>query len=148
MSIKLESVKSRKTSLQKIRENRAGLNKHRDILLSRVPNIGDWAKFRPDTIEIIDLAYLTAKTGHEFALLRGKNQDILLHGKSFRCEFDDILSEMLISGKLRLEAHSHPEEILIPSPDDRQTLSIINQERSIIISAVTGQTIEFTKNQF
>ena len=42
-----------------------------------------------------DLAYLTAKTGHEFAILRGKREDILFHGTDRRCIFEGVLEELL-----------------------------------------------------
>lgn len=148
MNIRLSSGKSRRVSLRRIKEKKSGLSQRRNKLLSRVPNIDDWAKFKVGTIKNIDLAYLTAKTGHEFALLRGKTIDVLFHGEKGKCEFDEVLSEMLISKKLRLEAHSHPEEIPVPSRDDRNTLERIGQNKSIIVSAVTGQETVFTRNQF
>jgi len=79
--VQLDSSKSTQTSLQAIREGNAGLNAHRQTMLDRVPEIGDFASFRYESLELIDLAYLTARTGHEFAILRGKDVDILFHGE-------------------------------------------------------------------
>ena len=60
------------------------------------------------------------------------------------CDFDDVLVDMLYSGKLRLVCHSHPgEEYPQPSKDDVETLIIIGQTTSIIISGITGIEVEF-----
>lgn len=82
MDITLSSTRSMQTSLQAIRSGKAGLDGHRQSMLNRVPEIGDWASFKYEFIMLKDLAYLTAKTGDEFALLRGKKEDILFHGDS------------------------------------------------------------------
>jgi len=67
----LESTKSIQISLETIRSGDAGLNAHRQMMLGRTPETGDWARFALNSLELIDLAYLSAKTGHEFAILRG-----------------------------------------------------------------------------
>ena len=48
---------------------KAGLNKHRQSLLDKVPEQNQWARFEFGSLEMEDLAYLTAKTGHEFTIL-------------------------------------------------------------------------------
>ena len=73
----LSSTRSTQTSLEAVRSGKAGLNPHRQRMLERVPEQGDWARFDLDSIELKDLAYLSAKSGDEFALLRGKREDIL-----------------------------------------------------------------------
>lgn len=140
----LSSTKSTRTSLESIRSGEGGLNEKRRAILERVPNTSDWAKFAKDSICNKDLAYLSAAVGHEFALLRGKNEDILFHGSQLKCNFDDVLAEMLYDGKLRLICHSHPgEEYPVPSDDDRDTLILIGQSSSSIISGLTGIEVTF-----
>lgn len=96
-----------------------------------------------------DLAYLTAKTGHEFAILRGKSEDILFHGKATRCTFDDVLAEMLLSGRLRIFGHSHPgEEAPVPSNEDREILKKIGQTKSHLIAARSGLEIVFSQDRY
>lgn len=115
----------------------------------RVPSSGDWARFPLNHLTMKDLAYLTAKTGHEFAILRGKTEDILFHGENLRCAFDDILVEMLLTKRLRIYGHSHPgEDIPVPSPQDRETLKQIAQAESKLISGRTGLEITFTLEIF
>lgn len=106
-------------------------------------------EFERESIEIKDLAYLSALTRHEFALLRSKSNDILFHGNSNGCTFTDDLETLLKCGKMELIAHSHPDiEKIIPSSKDRRFLKEIGQEKSIIISWYTGQQVEFYADEF
>ena len=46
-------------------------------------------------------------------------------------------------------AHTHPDYNFIePSTDDRDFLKYIGQQKSIIISYITGYEMEFTSNIF
>ena len=147
--IQLSSSKSLQISLEDVKRGRAGLNKHRQSLLERVPKTGDWAKFAADSISMKDIAFLTAKTGDEFAILKGKKADILFHGSKNSCLFDGVLCDMLVGGQVRLYGHSHPaERVPAASSADRNTLSLIGQKKSRIISAITGREIEFTDWEF
>lgn len=147
----LASEESTRISLESIRNGIAGLNKHRINLLNRVPEPNDWSRFSLNTINNKDLAYLSAETGDEFALLRGKEEDILFHGTHGNCaiEKDEILMELLKSHKLQLECHSHPDhERIIPSKEDRDFLKYIGQKESKIISSYSGKEITFTSDRF
>lgn len=145
----LDSSRSTQISLEAIREGNAGLSAHRQVMLNRVPEVGDSATFRYGTLELIDLAYLTAMTGHEFAILRGKDIDILFHGDSFHCEFQETLVEMMMAHKLEILRHSHPgEDDPVPSPGDRQALKRIGQKKSVIVSGRTGRMKEFGQSPF
>ena len=147
--IRLESTESMKNSLEAIRKGQAGLSERRKKLLSRVPYSGDWVSLQNRSITTKDIAYLSAATQHEFALLRGKKEDIIFHGTTYHCEFAGELFDMLKSGKLCLVAHTHPDSRnIIPSAADRKFLKIIGQEKSVIISYITGMQKEFTSNVF
>ena len=148
-SIVLASTHSRMLSLQEIRNGNAGLNAHRQSMLDRVPEIGDWAAFRLNSLELIDLAYLSAKTGHEFAILRGKNEDILFHGTAKSCNFLETLYSLLLTHKVTILGHSHPgEPIPYPSQDDRDALNKIGQKKSYVVSGMTGIIVEFTADRY
>ncbi len=148
-SIILDSSRSTQISLESIREGNAGLNSHRQVMLNRVPETGDSATFRHESLELIDLAYLTAKTGHEFAILRGKDVDILFHGDSTHCEFQETLVDMMLAHKLEILGHSHPgEDEPIPSPGDRIALKRIGQNKSVVVSGRTGRMKEFGQSPF
>lgn len=100
-------------------------------------------------IAIIDIAYLAAKTGDEFALLRGKSKDIVFHGVQYHCHIDGELLDLLKTKKLRLIAHTHPDHgEVYPSNDDRDFLTYIGQKTSKIISSITGIEHTFAANPF
>lgn len=147
----LASEESMRKSLESIRHGDDKLSKRRASILSKVRERDTYEHFPLDFIEYIDLAYLSAATGDEFALLRGKREDILYHGTRFNCHIEDhdLLIDALKSHKLRLEIHSHPDvEKITPSFDDRNFLKAIGQRKSKIISSYTGQIREFTDNEF
>ncbi len=147
----LASEESTRISLEFIRERKNGLNQHRQALLNRCPCQNSWISLRPNSIEEKDLAYLSAATGDEFALLKGKNEDILFHGTPLHCHIEqsDLLMELLNSHKVRLEIHTHPDrERIIPSADDRAFIASFGQSKSKIISSYTGKIIEFHADQF
>ena len=145
----LSSTNSMRVSLDALRGGEAGLSAVRQAMLDRVPKSEDWAAFAVGKVEIKDLAYLSAYTQHEFALLRGKNHDILFHGTRHHCTFTDELMTLLEGHKLELVAHSHGDyPMVVPSPDDRRFLKRIGQERSSIISHITGEISSFSQNMF
>ena len=145
----LSSTASTKLSLEAIRNGDAGLTDKRLNLLKRAPNSNDWAAFKKDSITIKDLAYLSAATKHEFALLRGKRRDILFHGIERHCNFDDALIELLKRKKYKLIAHTHPDYgNVTASAADRAFLRMIGQKDSLIISYITGEEVKFSSNYF
>ena len=65
LSAPISSEESTRISLQSIREQRDGLNRHRQSILNRVPERETWCSFPLKTIEDKDLAYLSAATGDD-----------------------------------------------------------------------------------
>ena len=147
--IQLSSSASMRKSLEAIRNGEAGLTERRKNILNRIPKPNDWAAFERGSVSTKDIAYLSAATSHEFALLRGKKKDIVFHGIERHCYFNDDLLELLKTGKLRLIAHTHPDyEDIRPSADDRSFLQHINQEESVIVSYITGNEKSFSAYYF
>ncbi len=145
----LSSSASFRISLESIRNGEHGLNEARRKLLQRVPETGDWALYPRDSISIKDLAYISAKVRHEFALLRGKRKDILFHGSAGRCDLGEELIDLLRTRKYRLVAHTHPDyDRIVPSEKDRAFLKYINQDSSIIVSYITGEQETFYQGMF
>lgn len=148
-NIQLSSTSSMRISLKAIYDGEAGLNERRKQILSRVPNSDNWATFEYNSISVKDIAYLSAATHHEFALLRGKSKDILFHGVGCHCNIIGEMLELLKQRKLRLIAHTHPDyDEIIPSKDDRLFLKQIGQQESIIISYITGKELTFSASLF
>lgn len=140
----IASSKSTQISLAGIRIGRYALSAQRQNLLSRVKNTGDYVSLPLNTLEIIDLAYLSAATGDEFAILRSKRNDVLFHGSKLHCDFLGDIAEGLKTHRYELVAHSHPgEEFPSASIDDKFFLREIGQQNSKIISGRTGVIIDF-----
>ena len=142
----LASTRSTIVSLDMVRLGKAGLDDHRQSVLNRVSKQYSWAILGKETLTMIDLAYLTAKTGDEFAILSGKRDDILFHGDKLNCDFEKVteLKEMLIMHKYEIFGHSHPREpIPVASLDDKRVLRTLNQKTSRLISGMTGMCVVF-----
>lgn len=147
--IRLSSDQSYIVSLESVRNGEAGLNERRRNLLARVPESGDWSNFEKNSLTTKDIAFLSAYTNHEFAILRGKHIDVLFHGVEGHCIFNDDIVELLKIGKLELVAHTHPDyDKIVPSTDDRKFLKQIGQKSSVIVSYITGKELVFTQNIF
>lgn len=147
----LGSTESTRRSLESVRQGCDGLNRHRQALLNRVPDKDTYASFPVNSIEDKDLAYLSAATGDEFALLRGKKVDVLYHGPPLHCHIENSeeLMWLLESHKLVLEVHSHPDfDRISPSFDDRNFLRAIGQKESRIISSYTAEIITFSADWY
>ena len=145
----LLSSNSMRVSLEAVRAGKAGLDSRRKAILSKVSRTGEWCMFEAGSLDIKDLAYFTAKTGDEFALLRGKHTDILFHGNARSCTFVDELKEGLLKRKFRIVGHSHPgEPVPVPSEGDRDVLRRIGQKSSCVISGMTGICTDFGQNPF
>ena len=148
-SLNLASNRSTRVSLAGVRIGRYSLNERRQKLLSRVPKSGDYVSVVLNSLELMDLAYLSAKTGDEFAILRGKQEDILFHGTPLGCTFVGVLEDDIRAHRLELVGHSHPgEEEPEPSLEDRAFLLEIGQHRSSVISARTGRVTDYTADPF
>ena len=145
----LSSAESFRVSLEAVRTGRAGLNEHRKKILKRVPEPGDWARFPRESISLKDIAYLSAAEHHEFALLRGRQEDILFHGVALHCYLNEELITLLKEHKFELVAHTHPDwDRITPSQNDRSFLKGIGQKNSMIISSITGQMLTFGSSLF
>lgn len=101
-----------------------------------------------ETEKVHDLAYLSAATGHEFALFRGKKEDILCHGTIYSCDPQKKLEKEILKRGYEWVAHSHIDfGKLVASKDDRETLKVLGQYKSIIIGP-TGKEIIFYQSEF
>jgi SPP1 gp7 family putative phage head morphogenesis protein len=142
------STKSYKRSLQDIARGKAGLDKRRQNILSRLPNSGDYHRFEREYLYTRDLAYLSAATGNEFALFRSKHEDILIRGDKRTCNIVGELGDEIIERKYEWIAHSHVDGgNLAASLADMETLKLLGQLHSIIVG-LDGEEVEFYQSPF
>lgn len=139
---------SYKRSLADIAVGKAGLDKRRQNILSRMPNSGDYYKTEKNTVTKRDIAYLSAATGNEFALFRSKNNDIVIRGTRHACDIIGELGEEILKKKYEWVVHSHVDRgNLTASTADRETLIRLGQRKSSIVG-IDGEEIEFYQSLF
>ena len=143
------SSASFKRSLQEISEGKAGLDKRRQNMLNRLPESGSYHRYERESIQVRDLAYLSAATDNEFALFRSKTEDIIIRGDKSSCDMiPKALEQEIIDRHYEWVAHSHVDKgALKPSPEDRKTLSNIGQKKSKLIG-LDGTEMEYTVSVF
>jgi len=100
-----------KVLIEALQKNEIGLNDARRKMLARTPEPNDWAAFTY-RIETEELIWIAAATGDSFALFRGEDIDILLHGQNDSCNVSGLLLDMLGRQKLRLVAKCSPGELV------------------------------------
>lgn len=142
------SPQSYRRSLKQIAEGKAGLSKRRKNILARIQNTGEYHRYKREEISTRDLAYLSAATGHEFALFRSKREDILIRGNSRACDIAGELGEEILNKHYKWVAHSHVDGgFLTASLADRETLRKLGQKSSIIVG-INGEEREFFQSEF
>ena len=100
-----------KVLIEALQQNEIGLNDYRRKMLDRTPEPNDWAAFTY-RIEPEELIWAAAATGDSFALLRGEDIDVLLHGQNDSCNVSGLLLDMLGRQKLHLVAKCCPGELV------------------------------------
>lgn len=142
------STESYRRSLREIVAGSAGLDKRRRNMLGRLKETGAHHRFARDSISTRDLAYLSAATGHEFALFRSKHEDILVRGDSRTCNVAGSLGDEILEKRYTWVAHSHVDGgRLVASIADRETLRMLGQKSSIIVG-IDGEEAEFYQSLF
>lgn len=142
------SSESYRRSLLEIAAGKAGLDKRRSNILGRLKEPGAYHRFERDSISTRDIAYLSAATGHEFALFRSKHEDILVRGDSRSCDIVGSLGDEILSKRYIWVAHSHVDGgMLVASIADRETLRLLGQKSSIIVG-IDGEEAEFYQSIF
>ena len=98
-------------------------------------------------VNMSDLAALTAKTGHEFAMFTRKQERLIIRGNSVKVNITiDDAKELAKSG-YRWSGHTHPGDslnCLMPSGGDKLVLMQFPQSSSVIYNS-KGQFATFDK---
>lgn len=144
------SQQSFKKSLLAISKGEAGLDARRTNILKKINKSNTYCRLEKDSISDRDMAYLSAACGDELALFRSKLEDVLLRGTYNECvstSFDKKLIVELQSGKFEWVSHTHTDGTLMASDGDRETLKLLRQKRSKIITT-DGKTKYFSQSVF
>lgn len=142
------STKSYKRSLLEIAAGKAGLDKRRKNILAQIRKPGEYHRYSQGEISIRDLSYLSAATGHEFALFRSKREDILVRGDSKSCNIVGEIGEEILNKHYKWIAHSHVDGgVLAASIADRKTLERLHQASSVIVG-IDGEETTFHQSLF
>ena len=142
------STASFQKSLKSILNGTGGLDKRRTSIANKLPETGSYCRLERGSISNRDMAYISASMRNELALFRSKSEDLLLRGDTRSCNPSDEIANEILSGKYEWVSHTHVDGTLMASLADRNTLVSLKQKKSLIISAITGETQSFTQSQF
>ncbi len=134
-----EIVISRSTPAE-IYHGYGALSKRQSELLRKLPNYKSSVIIKKSDVTVNDLAALTAKTGHEFAMFTLGSRRLIIRGNNSKVVPDPSLLEKIKAENWKWSAHVHPgttELVLNASgvPGDKGMLNYLNQERSLILNS-------------
>ena len=110
-------------------------------ILDKLPGYGSSEVFKKRDVSMIDLAALTANTGHEFAMFTRSAERLVIRGNAKRVPLNESNLIKLRDDGYRWSGHTHPGSQLVDlesSDGDKETLRIFNQANSVIYNA-TGK---------
>lgn len=123
------------------------LNNRQSHLLEQLPGFDSRIIVPKKAVNMADLAALTAKTGHEFAMFtKGRNR-LIIRGGTRSVNVNIQLAAQLAEQGYRWSGHTHPgidELCLIPSEGDMAILREFKQPESVIYNA-KGNYLRFEK---
>ena len=128
-----------------IQHYNAELNNNQRLILDNLPEYDSQYIFPKDSVSMIDLAALTAKTGDEFAMFTRGSQRLVIRGNSVSVNVNvDKAKEMAENG-YKWSGHTHPGvdfNCLMASSGDIDVLKAFRQEYSVIYNSL-GQYLIF-----
>ena len=123
------------------------LNNRQQALLERLPEYDSRVEVGKHEVNMADLAALTAKTGHEFAMFTRKQKRLIIRGDAVKVNISLDDAKALASDGYRWSGHTHPGEsfnCLMPSGGDKAVLEQFPQKTSVIYNS-KGQYATFEK---
>ncbi|MBQ4466094.1 MAG: hypothetical protein II916_09055 [Oscillospiraceae bacterium] len=123
------------------------LNNRQQALLEHLPEYDSRVKVRKREVNMADLAALTAKTGHEFAMFTRKQERLIIRGNAVKVNISLDDAKALASDGYRWSGHTHPGDTLnclMPSGGDKAVLEQFPQKTSVIYNS-KGQYATFEK---
>lgn len=123
------------------------LNNRQQALLEQLPEYDSRVKVGKREVNMADLAALTAKTGHEFAMFTRKQERLIIRGNAVKVNISLDDAKALASDGYRWSGHTHPGDTLnclMPSGGDKAVLEQFPQKTSVIYNS-KGQYATFEK---
>jgi hypothetical protein len=141
-----QSIEIRASSLAEIAYGCGDLSKRQLSLLERLPKRGSEIMLHKSSVNMIDLAALTAKSGAEFAVFTLGAQRIIIRGDKKGVYIGDNRLAKIKAQGWKWSAHTHPgtTDIVLNAsgfPGDRQVLLELNQERSLILNSAGRKNV-------
>ena len=116
----------------------AELNNRQKQLLEKLPDFDSRTIVPKDSVNMADLAALTAETGNEFAMFTKRSDRLIIRGNEKMVNIDVDAAEQLAKEGYRWSGHTHPGMDFIamqPSDGDYAILDCFKQESSVIYNS-------------
>lgn len=115
-----------------------GLNKRQERLLEMLPDFDSKTVVSKNSVNMADLAALTAKTGVEYAMFTKGSERLIIRGNEYMVNIDVKIAQKLVKDGYKWSGHTHPGNdmfVLFASDGDKQILKCFNQEQSVILNS-------------
>lgn len=116
----------------------SGLNNRQKKLLEKLPEYDSRAGVPKKSVNMADLAALTAETGDEYAMFTKGAKRLIIRGNPVMVNISDGDAEKLAADGYRWSGHTHPGtdiNVLLPPDGDKQILRRFAQEQSVICNS-------------
>lgn len=124
------------------------LNNRQKTLLEKLPEYNSSITVKKNTVNMKDLAALTAYTGDEFALFTKGNERLVIRGNSNSVKIDVMAATLLSKQGYKWSGHTHPGmgmNCLQASSGDKAILNCFKQKVAYVYNS-QGEYLEFWKD--
>lgn len=114
------------------------LNNRQKELLEKLPEYDSRIVVSKNSVNMKDLAALTAFTGDEFAMFTKGNERLIIRGGRTNVNIDTLQAKALAKEGYRWSGHTHPgidSNCLLASAGDKAILDCFDQETSVIYNS-------------
>ena len=125
------------------------LNNRQKMLLEKLPEFDSRIIVSRSSVNMTDLAALTAYTGDEFAMFTKGNERLIIRGGKTNVNIDTAQAKVLANEGYRWSGHTHPGlnyNCLTASLGDKTVLKCFPQKTSVIYNS-KGQYLTFSKEE-
>jgi len=115
------------------------LTNRQQELLAQLSEYDSKVTVPKDSVSMIDLSALTAKTGVEYAMFTKGQECLIIRGNEWRVNVSEEYAKELAEQGYRWSGHTHPGvdgNCLIASRGDKAILKQFNQSESVIYNSV------------